>query len=293
MAGKETNSSPGQPKVINRRELYYRIKKCSEVLIVIFSFLTYFMIYLASTIDRCWNKNPYLYFAAISALIAVIFAFIGIWKKPSESEFYRNEEELEACRAELEQAKANRITDIREITRDYLSVILNDKLKFNGRHRATLYFYDAKNKKFINVSRYSQETDLSEHGRNEIPAVEGCLEKLWKDKEVKEFTISSALKGEAYIRFQMREYNLPEESARGLRMKTYHYVGKRISYRDNRDNLGIILFESESEGVLILFRIKECLNKGHEKVLAFLLEHYGNIILGETADKDYARGKGF
>jgi hypothetical protein len=143
---------------------------------------------------------------------------------------------------------------------------LASKLGFGSQgancERITLYIHDQGNN-FIQCGRYSANPKFRGVNRTRYPDNEGCIAKGWENGWHFDSELPCPVNNLSnYIDYCLREYNVPRNTTRRIKMKSRLYAVSCIE--KNGISLAVIVVESETENRFQSDKIRELLSAQNE-----------------------------
>lgn len=178
----------------------------------------------------------------VISMIFLILAPYVSYKLQNTFSFYDEKiSDLNDVIANYEGARAADIDNMRPIFREMGIRFLRENDLYNDHIRISLYQHEKRERCFTLLERVSKNPVLSEKGRPSYPDDQGFISEVWK-KGNSHVVISQANE-EAWVKRQLRDYNVPLKVGEKIKMKSRTLVG--ISLKDiSHKSVGLIIIES-------------------------------------------------
>ena len=161
-----------------------------------------------------------------------------------------NVEDLEKEIESLRSKDALITGHLKELLAGYLQNLATGPLDFDepsiSKDRISLYSHDKTSDHFLLLARYSNDPELQKLQGRKYPRAQGCIGKAWTDGcfEITCLPAATNSKGKAAYIKASKKYNVPEEIAESLKMKSRYYFGYRIMDPMQKNALAVIVVES-------------------------------------------------
>lgn len=148
---------------------------------------------------------------------------------------------LEGKLSQFEDAREQDIAKMREIFHRVGRRFLEECQIYNSHTRISLYQHEPQEKCFILLERVSKNPDLSIKGRPTYPDNQGFISTVWT--RGKGDQLIKAVDSEKWSQRQYKDFSIPLETARAIKMKSRSFVGISL-LNENEKSVGLIIIES-------------------------------------------------
>lgn len=176
---------------------------------------------------------------AVILCVSILGIFsLSINKKFRDKSYKKLEKEFNEATFKLDKVSENIYNMF-----DGVMLSLSQRFDFenNTKARLSLYVNDEDKERFVPCGRYSPDPVLRKKGRSSFSHGQGCIWKCWKNDFHFDNNIPNAKK--AKQTYNRKEYDIPQDTYKVLKMQPRLISGKRIS--DPMGNeLGVVILEA-------------------------------------------------
>lgn len=200
----------------------------------------------------------------LASSISAIF-LLSLNNKLREKSYNRLKGDLVEARTQLDQVGDNIYNMF-----DGVMLSLSEKFGFtkSTKARLSLYINDPENGRFVPCGRYSPDPTLRSKGRSSFSHGQGCIWRCWEN----DFHYDSKIPTTrvAFDKYQFREYQIPQETCEGLKMRPKLIAGKRID--DALDQpVAVIIFEAKNSEEFLERDVQDLLQKACKDLARLIL----------------------
>ena len=225
---------------------HYLLRWLAPIFIFISLIIAYFLDIDIDTLKRVypgWNGVwkqldglNLVYWLFLSTLIASLSSLYNAYRSRSLKLLNAQVQEL--------QARIGAITEnVPEVMDNALKAICKKLLvDESGDARVSIYIHNHERKTFVPCGRFSYDPVLRQKGRTELADDVGCIASAWRNEWHFVDNLPDPSAGRLYNDRMARDYNIPRDVSRRLRMKPRTIAAKRLSVEDTA--VAVIVVES-------------------------------------------------
>lgn len=161
------------------------------------------------------------------------------------------------------------INSFKKIAHLWTCQIFNE-LKFNVKHRISIYYLDADKKNLVLLDRFAKNHEFNQSGRPFFERNQGVIGKAWAEGEYFEKKIPIFnRKNTNYYQYLEDNYGFSRDISSRLRMKSCTIGGFAIEDAHGH-HIGVIIFESQDQNDFDDSRLRELVKRENHRLVEFI-----------------------